>query len=133
MARKKRTSIRATTGISLSKAINNMIDARLNKLFQKQNPRLKKTMSEIEKALKRIEKRMSRTRTAEKPGAVRKSRRGRKPSKPKTCTQRGCQRPARARGLCNSHYVMALRKGTIKTTKRRKKAKKSPKAKKAPK
>ena len=133
MARKKRTPKKAKTGMSLSKAINNMIDARLNKLFQKQNPRLKKTMSEIEKALKRIEKRMSRTRAAGKPVTVKKSRRGRKPSKQKKCSQRGCQRPARARGLCNSHYVMALRKGTIKTTKRRKKAKKAPKAKPAPK
>jgi len=40
--------------------------------------------------------------------------RNRRSGKKKLCSRRGCGRPAKARGLCNAHYVAAFRKGKIK-------------------
>ena len=34
--------------------------------------------------------------------------------KAKKCSRRGCGRPAKARGLCNAHYVTAFRMGNLK-------------------
>ena len=125
MARRKRTARRTNPSNALAKAINNLVDAKLNKLLEKQTPRFRKTLTGIEKALARVEKKVGKVSAGRpvraKKTKARKTRKGRKPTKPKTCSVRGCQRPARARGLCNSHYVSALRKGTIKTQPRKKK------------
>ena len=127
MARRKRTARRTNPSTTLAKAINALVDAKLNKLLEKQTPRLRRTITGVEKALVRVEKKVGKV-SAGKPVKARKkktrktkTRKARKPAKQKTCSVRGCQRPARARGLCNSHYVTALRKRTIKTRRRKKK------------
>ena len=127
MPRKRRAVRKTNPSTALAKAINALVDAKLNKLLEKQTPRIRRTITGVEKALAKVEKKVGKV-SAGRPAKEkktkakkRKTRKGRKPAKPKTCSVRGCQRPARARGLCNSHYVTALRKGTIKTKKRKKK------------
>ena len=120
MAKRKRATRKRNPSNTLAKAINDVVDARLSKALEKQNPHLQKTLAGMEKVLARIEKKLSKT-SKVRPVKTRKARKAKKKSKSKKCSVRGCKRPARARGLCNSHYVSAIRKGTIKTKKRKKK------------
>lgn len=110
MSRKKKKDT------NLNKVLSNLIESKIINLFKKQTPHLKETVSEMKKSIKNLEKKLSKISTVKR--AKRKSKKKTK-SKPvrntrtknkKTCKIKGCNELRRAKGLCNKHYVAALRK-----------------------
>ena len=121
----KRTSTRKNAGAKLLKTLAQHIEDKIEEIIKYEELHLFDTdeighilSHNIDKRLARLEKqydkgltatttrrRTSRS-TTEKESTLRSKARTRP-----ICSVRGCDKPARARGLCAAHYMSALRKG----------------------
>lgn len=102
--------------VNLNKFMNNLIESKISNLLKKQTRHLKETISEMKKSIKDLEKKlikMSVVKKAEnKPNKKSKGKTVRKAriKDKKTCSIKGCNKPMKAKRLCNAHYVAAFRK-----------------------
>ena len=121
----KRTSTRKNAGANLLKTLAQHIEDKIEEVIKYEELHLFDTEEigrilshNIDKRLARLEQQQSKgltsttTRRKTSPADAEKesSTRSRSKIRP-TCSVRGCDKPARARGLCAAHYMAALRKG----------------------
>jgi len=121
----KRTSTRRNAGANLLKTLAQHIENKIEEVIKYEELHLFDTEEigrilshNIDKRLARLEQQQSKgltsttTRRKTSPADAEKesSTRSRSKIRP-TCSVRGCDKPARARGLCAAHYMAALRKG----------------------
>lgn len=102
--------------MNLKNVLNNLIEIRINKILEKQISRIKRSIPEMKKSIKDLEKKLSKISTVKKDErkpkkkSINKSVRKAKCKAKKTCSMKGCNKPMKAKGLCNAHYVAAFRK-----------------------
>ncbi len=121
----KRTSTRRNAGANLLKTLAQHIEDKIEEVIKYEELHLFDTEEigrilshNIDKRLARLEQQQSkgltsttaRRKTSPSDAEKESSTRSRSKIRP-TCSVRGCDKPARARGLCAAHYMAALRKG----------------------
>ena len=121
----KRTSTRKNAGANLLKTLAQHIEDKIEEVIKYEELHLFDTEEigrilshNIDKRLARLEQQQSKgltsttTRRKTSPAdAEKESSTGSRSKIRSTCSVRGCDKPARARGLCAAHYMAALRKG----------------------
>ena len=121
----KRTSTRRNAGANLLKTLAQHIEDKIEEIIKYEELHLFDTEEighilshNIDKRLTRLEQRNQKgltstttRRRASRPAAEKESSTRSKSGIRPTCSVRGCDKPARARGLCAAHYLAALRKG----------------------
>lgn len=107
-------AVRATRGKGLADALSREIEVAVSKVIAGGKLPTSKDVKKLTGALRSLNK-MLKKMSAGAPGrkaagaAVAPKRKGRKP-KAVGCSVRGCKRPHYAKGMCDSHYNLDLRK-----------------------
>ena len=110
MAAKKQNPKKKRPGDHLVKALIELIEDKIDDAIRYEQIHLF-DINQIEQVLSHsIDRRLSQTRPLG-PDSTGTTRRLRSPFKEKKCRIRNCQKPAKARGLCSTHYQAARRKG----------------------
>jgi len=121
----KRSSTRRNAGTNLLKTLAQHIENKIEEIIKYEEIHLFDTdeighilSHNIDKRLARLEQQQKRDpdstttrRRASRSAAEKESSTRSKSGIRPTCSARGCDKPARARGLCAAHYMAALRKG----------------------
>ena len=121
----KRTSTRRNAGANLLKTLAQHIENKIEEIIKYEELHLFDTEEighilshNIDKRLTRLEQQNQKgltstttRRRASRPSAGKESTTRSKSRIRPVCSVRGCDKPARARGLCAAHYMAALRKG----------------------
>ncbi|MCX5858392.1 MAG: hypothetical protein NT056_00605 [Proteobacteria bacterium] len=121
----KRSSTRKNAGSNLLKTLAQHIENKIEEIIKYEEIHLFDTdeighilSHNIDKRLARLEQQQKREpaaattrRRASRSAAEKESSTRSKSGIRPTCSVPGCDKPARARGLCAAHYMAALRKG----------------------